>query len=346
MAKTVEEIRPILAATRSQLFDKANVVATGIGYKVTDGRKTDEPAIICSVETKIPVNKLRARDRIATRIDGVPTDIIPTGPFSIFQDRKGQISNTQYRTGRFRPAPGGVSIGHIHITSGTLGCLVRKDDSLYILSNNHILANSNEATVGDPVLQPGPHDGGRQSEDEIAKLSDFVPIRFEEGDDSNGGCPIAGFFTTILNTLAALSGSKTRLRQYRIATENNKVDCAIAQPDMPDDVVADILEIGTINGITEGTLSMNIKKSGRTTGLTHGTIDQVDVTVRVNFGAGKTSVFEDQLMAGAMSQGGDSGSVILDTENNITGLLFAGSVTTTIINRIQHVFSELNVQLP
>jgi hypothetical protein len=51
-------------------------------------------------------------------------------------------------------------------------------------------------------------------------------------------------------------------------------------------------------------------------------------------------------MAGAMSQGGDSGSAVLDEENNLVGLLFAGSDTTTIINRIQNVFSALDITLP
>ncbi len=336
MAKSIEEIRPVLTKVRSELFNKANVVATGIGYKITNGQKTDELAIICSVGNKKSLNKLRAKDRIEPTIDGITTDVLPTGPYTIFQDR----------TSRFRPAPGGVSIAHYHISAGTLGCIVKKKNMLYILSNNHVLANSNDASAGDPILQPGPHDSGRRPEDEIAKLSDYVPIRFE--GDGNGGvdCPVAATFTSILNSLAALTGSKTRLRQYRISSENNTVDCAIAEPNTPDDVLNEILEIGTISGMAEGTLGMNIQKSGRTTGLTTGTIEQVDVTARVNFGSNRIAVFEDQLQAGAMSQGGDSGSVVLDQQNNIVGLLFAGSATTTLINRVQNVFSELDVELP
>ncbi len=337
----IEHIRTVLNQVRPELSKKANVVATGIGYKVTDGKKTDELAIICSVDSKKSPDKLRPNDRIPSQINGIPTDVIPTGPISVFQDR----------TDRFRPAPGGVSIGHYQITAGTLGCLVHKDDERYILSNNHVLANSNDASIGDPVLQPGQHDGGRQPGDVIATLNDFVPIRFENNGNGGNGeapCPVAGFAAAILNVFAALTGRKTRLRQYRVTSDNNnnKVDCAIAKPDNPGDVANDILELGTISDIADGQLGMEIKKSGRTTGLTTGTIDQIDVTVRVNFGANKVAVFEDQLMAGAMSQGGDSGSVVLDQDNNLVGLLFAGSPTTTVINRIQNVFSELNVRLP
>src|SRR3989449_10313618 len=83
------------------------------------------------------------------------------------------------RTRRIRPAPGGVSIGHIQITAGTLGVLARPNGRPVILSNNHVLANQNAGRVGDPILQPGPADGGRLQAT-IARLLDFVPIPFTE----------------------------------------------------------------------------------------------------------------------------------------------------------------------
>lgn len=349
MAHTIEEIQPVLEEKRFELLQKSNVVATGIGYKTTNNRKTNEIVIICSVETKKPLARLRAQDRIPPSISGIATDVVPTGPITIFQDR----------TSRFRPAPGGVSIGHYQITAGTLGCLVQKNGELYVLSNNHVMANSNEAAIGDPVLQPGPYDGGQLLNDEIAKLSEFIPILFEGEENGsgngngngNGDCGVAGFFTLVLNGMAALAGSKTRLKQYRIDTTDpvnneNKVDCAIARANNTDDLINEILEIGTIRGDAEGELGMEVKKSGRTTGLTTGAIQQVDVSARVNFGANRTALFTDQVMAGGMSQGGDSGSVVLDQQNNVVGLLFAGSATTTVINRIQNVFSSLEVTLP
>ena len=90
---------------------------------------------------------------------------------------------------------------------------------------------------------------------------------------------------------------------------------------------------------------MAIKKSGRTTGLTNGTIEQIDVTAQVSYGTNRTAIFTNQLLAGAMSQGGDSGSAVLNDNNNLVGLLFAGSDTTTIMNRIENVFSALGVTL-
>ncbi len=40
-----------------------------------------------------------------------------------------------------------------------------------------------------------------------------------------------------------------------------------------------------------------------------------------------------------------SSKLVLDDDNRLVGLLFAGSDTTTIINRIEHVFSTLGVAL-
>ena len=81
---------------------------------------------------------------------------------------------------------------------------------------------------------------------------------------------------------------------------------------MINDVTGEILEIGTIQGTVHGELGMAVKKSGRTTGFTTGEITQVDVSVTVSYGDNKTALFTDQLMAGAMSQGGDSGSAVLN----------------------------------
>jgi hypothetical protein len=125
--------------------------------------------------------------------------------------------------------------------------------------------------------------------------------------------------------------------------EDNLVDAAIAQPSESSDVSDQILEIGAIAGVAEASLGMAVKKSGRTTGFTTGEISQVSVTVDVDYGAGRTARFTDQLITGPMSQGGDSGSAVLDEQNRLVGLLFAGSDNSTILNRISHVFAALGV---
>jgi hypothetical protein len=149
--------------------------------------------------------------------------------------------------------------------------------------------------------------------------------------------------------MAAAVGSSTRLQaavQSGAAAADNLVDCAIAQPNNPADVTNTILGIGAIAGIADATLGMSLKKSGRTTGVTTGSVLQIDVTANVSYGTNKVATFVDQFMAGAMSEGGDSGSAVLNDQNQIVGLLFAGSTNSTIINRIQNVFQALQVSLP
>jgi len=92
-------------------------------------------------------------------------------------------------------------------------------------------------------------------------------------------------------------------------------------------------------------LGLKIRKSGRTTGLTSGEITQVDATVQVLYGLVTMATFTDQLMAGPMSSGGDSGSAVLDESDRVIGLLFAGSESVTIINRIQNVVQALDVNI-
>ncbi len=337
MSTNLSDIREQLKESQKSLLKLQNVVATGIGYKKVAGKTTSDLSIICSVEIKKPKDKLDALQEVPKTIDGIPTDVQPVGILRAFQAP----------TDRYRPAYGGVSVGHYHITAGTLGCLVTKNNETYILSNNHVLANSNEASIGDAVLQPGPYDGGQNPADLIAELSEFIPIVFTgEAGGSDSTCRIAGSVAGFFNALAKIGGSSTRLRPYRIQQQpENKVDCAIAKVLNVNDVINEISGYGKISGVQSGELEMAVKKSGRTTALTSGIIQQIDVTAQVSYGANKIAVFTDQLLAGAMSQGGDSGSAVLSDNNKIVGLLFAGSTTTTIINRIENVFSALGVSL-
>jgi hypothetical protein len=332
MANELTTLKELLKRNREQLLKRSNIVATGVGYKITGGQKTTTLSIVCSVTKKVAASQLSSRDMVPAMLEGTPTDVVQTGT----------IRALQPTTDKHRPAPGGVSIGHRDITAGTLGCLVKKDDQKFILSNNHVLANSNQAEIGDPILQPGPYDGGTYPDDHIADLEDFVPINII-GIPSE--CPIATGTASLLNEIAKVLGSQVRMRAINQQAPENLVDAAIARPLNPEDVSDEILQIGTIQGTAAGELGMAIKKSGRTTGLTTGVIEQVDVSVNVQYGQAQIAMFTDQVMAGAMSQGGDSGSAVLDDNNRLVGLLFAGSDTTTVINRIENVFSSLGVSM-
>jgi hypothetical protein len=327
----LHDIRAALDEARDALFGKPNVVATGVGFKVSEGVRTATLSIVCSVVEKRPLAALSAREVVPRDIAGIPTDVVATGV----------LRTLNAPTARFRPAPGGVSVGHRDITAGTLGCLVRRNGDVFILSNNHVLANSNFAHAGDAILQPGPVDGGRDPEDRIATLESFVPVITAEEQSE---CAFANSVAHVANAAARLLGSDARLRAISTQAVDNLVDAAIARPVSPEVVSEGILGVGTITGVSRAMLGMSLIKSGRTTGVTTGEIEQVDVTADVQYGQ-RVARFTDQVMAGAMSQGGDSGSAVLDSEHRIVGLLFAGSDTTTVINRIEHVFAALDVGL-
>jgi hypothetical protein len=305
----------------SRLMRMNNVVAVGIGFKTVGGVPTSEISIIVSVIKKLPGIQVPESARVPRALGGVQTDVVETGKIFALQDPKQKM----------RPARPGVSIGHYQITAGTLGCLVHRNGQVYILSNNHVLANSNDGQLGDAILQPGPHDGGT-SADQIGTLEQFVPVGF--GISTGCGCSPFAFL------LRLLGAAKPMVNE----PGNNTVDCAIAKPLSADLVNPDILNIGIPTGVGTATLGTAVQKSGRTTGHTTDQITQLDVTVSVAYGS-KIAVFKNQLMAGAMSQGGDSGSAVLDMNNQVVGLLFAGSNTTTIMNPIQFVLDALQVQL-
>lgn len=322
-----DHIKKVLDKKQKSILKKKGVVATGIAYKVINGERTQELALVCSVDKKKPLSEIRKQDLIPSAVKGIPTDVVEIGVIKAFH------------TKRYRPAPGGVSVAHEMVSAGTLGCLVEKDGEQYILSNNHVLAQSNDADIGDTILQPGSYDGGTNSSDRIAKLSDFVKLHFT-GIPSE--CSISKMFTVLVNGILSVMGSKTNIQSVKQA-ETNIVDAAIAKPLKNEYVTNEIKGFGKIVGIKPAVLGMKIKKSGRTTGLTTGEIIQIDVTTNVQYGDGKTATFTDQFMAGPMSAGGDSGSAILTEDNHIVGLLYAGSEQVTLCNKIENVFKLLHI---
>ena len=86
-----------------------------------------------------------------------------------------------------RPVPIGVSTGYPSITAGTIGCRVTDGTNVYALSNNHVYAATNAASIGDAVIQPGTYDGGLSPADDIGTLADFEPILFDGSDNVIGG---------------------------------------------------------------------------------------------------------------------------------------------------------------
>ena len=337
------DIQNVIAAQQKHqksLIRRANVVSVGCGYKFKDGKRTDEVCIIVGVAEKLPQIGMLAADIIPASVDGVSIDVVETGQFKSLQELD--------PTKKHRPAIPGTSIGHKDITAGTFGCVVERSGAKLILSNNHVLANSNDARIGDAIYQPGPIDNGT-SADKIGTLFDFVPIDFGGfTDPTPPSCPFAKGAAGTANVIAKIFRRKHRLVAFNTdpMAVTNKVDAALCLPDNDTDLTDEIVQIGKPVNISEGILGMNVQKYGRTTKYTTGSLLQVNVTVQVSYGPGKTATFVGQLMAGAMSAGGDSGSACLNMNKEVVGLLYAGSDNSTIFNPIQDVFEQLGVTLP
>lgn len=334
---TLAEVRAAKVLHTAALMNRPNVVGVGIGRRIAGGVQTNELCLSVLVADKIAVAGLAAEALVPSQLGEVVTDVVQVGVIRANQDP----------TGRFRPAPGGVSIGHYQISAGTLGCVVRDrtTGTRLILSNNHVLANSNDAEIGDPILQPGGADGGSLANDHIANLERFCTIDF--GTTEGSDCSLASAYAGLGNIIASLLGSRHRVSVLQANPQAvNLVDAAVARPLNDSDVLDEILNIGEISGTTEGVLGMAVRKMGRTTGYTTDVINTIEATVSVNYGPGQVATFENQFVAGPMSAGGDSGSLIVAANSQeAVGLLFAGSTQTTIFNPIQAVLDCLNVEI-
>lgn len=195
---------------------------------------------------------------------------------------------------RVRPLVPGLSIGHPDVTAGTLGGFVTVGGVLHVLSNNHVLANSDQAMFGDPILQPGTYDGGKLAKDRVATLVTFAPLS---------------------------------------ADSPNLVDAAIASLDAGIEADPRAYPGGPVGSVAvDPPEDPAVEKIGRTTGHTTGKITAFEVDgLRIDYD-GRVLTFDDQIEIegdnGAFSAGGDSGSVIWTSAGRAGyGLLFAGSTS-------------------
>ena len=289
--------------------------------------------LMVGVTKKVPITELKIRDCVPRVVGEYMTDVVEVGEIRALPAKK---KVAPMRTGKYRPAPGGVSIGHYAISAGTLGMLGKQGGVRVALSNNHVFANSNDAELGDHIWQPGRHDGGTQN-DLIAYLYKYVPIDFGNGDSD---CWFSGIVAKVLNFIWWLSGRKTRFKTIDTTVTYNLVDCALAVGiEMNgDQFMKEILGIGIPKRFGEAKLGDKVIKSGRTTGITTGEIIATDGYINVQYGAGKVGMFRDQIITGPMLEGGDSGSVLLNEDKEtVVGLGFAGSDEVSIFNKIENV---------
>ncbi|MGB6690017.1 MAG: hypothetical protein WBE76_19440 [Terracidiphilus sp.] len=229
--------------------------------------------------------------------------------------------------------------------SGTLGALLEGSDKRqYLLSNNHVLARSDQATVGDLVVQPGLIDNNCTPNGEgpgttvVGSLTGWLPLKSAE---TNADAAIA--------QVAAGAVSPT----------GDILELGAKQPDGT--LAAAPPGISSSGGKGEtASLEMKVAKSGRTTGLTCAAISALNLDVSVDYYTDcaetkpyLTKTYTDQLAISGneFSDAGDSGSLVVDTgDAEPVGLFFAGGTDASgvgqgVASPAPDVLSELNSQL-
>ncbi len=240
----------------NEFMAKRNVVGVGVGYKNKLGENTGDPSVVVLVQQKKPAAALTEEDMIPSEVNGTKTDVVEIGVL------RAQGLNPK---AEFRPViQPGISLAHYMVGAGTFGAVVRDNATgeKLILSNNHVLANSNDAQAGDSILQPSSMDGGMIPSDVVANLLSFRRLAYIEDatvDDGGGSSPapdpgetdpgpdtggpdpspqpdpdddgngFMGFLIALANLLARLTGSSKRAQAVSSTMAAQAVNVARAQ---------------------------------------------------------------------------------------------------------------------
>ena len=258
--------------------------------RVRAGAETDEKVIRLYVSKKVPLSALSEEDKIPATLEFLgktfATDVIVLNPVA-FQ--------AGVNVAKVRPVRMGFSIGHYKITAGSGGFVCYANGEPRVMSNNHVFANQSSvqnvrAQQGDPIIQPGPYDGGvysiQDASDAIGTLAEFVPLDEE----------------------------------YM-----NEVDVALAVAFESDDLPALPAKSTVGTFVTGQTASYVGRSSGAKTITVSSASSQLSVSYE-NF----TAQFDDVAVFSPAAIGGDSGSGIVDSTGAPLGLVFAGDTTANV----------------
>jgi len=316
----VQEVMGAQEAATPDLMAMPDVLGTAVGQ---DDSGEVTILVYVNLEGKNPAASAR---NIPRSLRGESVTVEFTEPFRALGKPapSTKVSHTAKQTPPIQLGTSGgwrYDLANGYCCGGTLGSLVQKDGTQYILSNYHVFesdivsgGNGRVASTGDPVIQPG-----------------LIDV----------GCN-------------ALNAQDVATLVKKSSLPNSTVDASIGQ------VVAGmvrtdgaILEIGTLSKeIVAASINQLVKKSGRTTGLSRSKVSGLNATVSVAYdnecagGEAFTKTFTGQIIisnrASKFLAGGDSGSLMVEdvaTNPRAVGLLFAGSSTLAVANPIAEVLS-------
>lgn len=298
-SRDAKKIAALIKNHRSEFITRYRVRQTAVGYKIKNGKITDNVGIVVYVTKKQSESKLRSLqvEPIPKQIEGIITDVQPVRFFPRRADDT-----------RYRPIEGGIAaIRHPSNYVGTLGLIIKKGNDLYGITNNHVGANEDVAGIkpsakkGDPWIQPS---SGRPKKDIIARLYRWNRLKPHSPGNTN-------YYDFAMGKIIGpvLNGAKDHI----------------------------IRDVGMVNEIQSIKLGDKVVKRGRTTRKTIGKVIAVHARIYVPY-QGYNCDFSNQVTIVGypnprkpFSLSGDSGSCIVSLETYGTNkshkakaLLFAG----------------------
>lgn len=311
------QLRTAKAAAERDLMKIEGVTGVGIGEKIKDGKRTGEMSVRVYVEKKLPKSKVPQNEMIPATIDGVPTDVIER-KFVLHTMR---VSLRDLRAmadaGTYDPLTGGISVGPCRAINGFV----------YVGTLGLVVEDN---STGDPMMLSNFHvmcvNNGWSAGDTMAQ-----PSRVD-----GGACPsdVVGELTR------ATLGGQVDGAVSRITARSH--DCRIT-------------EIGNVTGTAAAVDGEAVRKRGRTTGLTYGFVDDLALTVTIDYEqdvgnvtlSNQIGIEVDSAQSTQFGNSGDSGSVVVNANGEVIGLYFAGTDDGSygVANPIASVFGALDVRL-
>jgi hypothetical protein len=297
----------------AKLMEINDVVGTATGLA-----SDNSPSIV------VFTRKNTAPGIIPGSLEGVPVRIEVTG--EIFAQPK-TLKTGNPTSILPKPVPIGVSTGNIgECSAGTIGARLKDKGTpakFYALSNNHVYALQNDAPIGSTILQPGLYDTRCVSgqSNVIGILYAYEPIDFNGGDNTVDAAIAISSDGQLKNSTPTDGYGTPNSKTYTKATGKNPY------------------------------IGQRVKKYGRTTKLTTGTITGLNATIKVCYDSSCSLIatFVNQIVIGrgGFSGAGDSGSLIVTNDSNAypVGLLFAGGGGVTIANPIDVVLDRFNLSI-
>jgi hypothetical protein len=297
------------------LMEMPDVVGTATGLS-----EDNSPAILVFTKHEMKAGAL------PENLEGIPVTIKVTGEIFALREHINAVAGNVKPTSKFpMPVPIGVSTGNAgECSAGTIGARVKDAaGNVYALSNNHVYALENDAPIGSTILQPGLYDTRCRTgqSNVIGTLYDFKRIDFAGGDNVVDAAVASSSTAQLDNATPSGGYGKPDSLTYTQTTGNPPF------------------------------IGQSVMKYGRTTRLTTGTINGINVTLSVcyNSACSLKAVFTDQIAVGSnsFSRAGDSGSLIVSNDANAypIGLLFAGGGGITFANPIDAVLNSFKVSI-